>query len=164
MPQPIEANRELVKSLYIQGVKISIISTQTGVKTKTIQTWSSRYKWGRIASETREAMRETGQKSLAAEIGVDLGKNSDLIRERLSHELLAQTEVLSKSKPESFGELRNTPEGQGRTQVAKVLADTASVVHGWDSLAGAKPLIVVGLLRQFDTPQVEAPTIDVEAA
>ena len=123
MPRRLEADRELVKQLWLQRFKTSEISAQTGVKPKTIQTWRSRYGWRKNASDTRLAVKQTGEKTLSLQACEDLAQRAKALRAELATILEAQARLMAENPPTKVSQLANTPKGQGRASVLKTLVE-----------------------------------------
>lgn len=65
MPAAVLPDRNLAKSMWLQGLSASVISRQLGVKVTTIQQWVNRYRWKRenlndkpIPDATQAAVRQ----------------------------------------------------------------------------------------------------------
>jgi hypothetical protein len=161
MPQRIEADRETVKQLWLQGLKISKISELTGVNPKTIRTWSSRYGWGKIASDSSVALEQTGGKVLVAQVVADLDFRSRAARAKLAEVLEAQAELIAQNPPSKLGQLANTPKGQGLASVTKTIVEASAKVFGWkekeerDGLIQLEAADIVTLRQELPTLEAE---------
>jgi hypothetical protein len=163
MPKAIDADRETVKLLYIQGVKTSVIAAETGVKQGTIKTWANRYGWNQLGARANAVLVSRGEARLR-ESTRTLQAASQALRGGLSEELLDQLAVLRSQPPRRTADLGNSPRGQGRAAVAKTLAEAASLVHDWDA-EHAPGLIVVGLVERYEPEDGEmAPAVEIEPA
>jgi hypothetical protein len=166
MPQRIEADRETVKQLWLQGLKISKISELTGVNPKTIRTWSSRYGWSRIASETRLALKQTGEKALVAQVVADLDFRSRAARAKLAEVLEGQAELIAQNPPSKLGQLANTPKGQGLASVTKTIVEASAKIFGWKEKEERDGLIQLEaadiVTRRAELPPVEAEVVSAE--
>ena len=140
MPRALENREEVfetVRALYFQGLKTSAISEMTGVKQKTIRTWSTRYGWGVIASELNGEMKQAVVRSVRREIA----KLSEELRLELADEVLEQANALRKKRIRSASELGNKNGVQGRAAVTKTIVESAEKVFGWDGQQTRTPLL-----------------------
>jgi len=92
-----------------------------------------------------------------------LEASSRAAKHSLSEELLGQLALLRKTPPDSHKQLGNTPDGEGRASLVKRIAETASLLYGWEQQRG-NSIILVGLASQCDPDNAQpAPAIDVQS-
>lgn len=155
MAQRIDVDREMVKQLFLQGLKYSAIAERTGVNQKTVRTWSSRYGWTQIATQAKQSV----VKACKDAVLTGLQARGDAIRLKLVEEVECQVDILMKTKPRYVSDLRNDNGLQGRSALAKSIIDSATVLFGWEDQK-QPGLILVGELRRFD----EGKVVDVESS
>ena len=166
MPQRLEADRELVKQLVIQGLKISKISELTGVKPKTIRTWSGRGEWSKIASDSSVALEQTGEKALAVQVARNLAERSEAVRSKLAMVVEDQADLLVQDPAAKLSQLANSPKGQGHASVVKTVTEAASTIFGWKDKEERTGMIDLRssevLTRRAELPTVEAEIVSAE--
>ena len=146
MPVALPATtREQVKLLFLQGLKLPVIQSETGVKQVTIRNWSRRYGWSKLVSESKDKLKRRVENCLVRETTNELRKASQQIRSRLSSELASQVELLAQTPARSIAALANSPARQGRTALVKTLAEAAALVHDWDADKPAGIILAVDL-------------------
>lgn len=128
MPKAIEADKELAKSLFIQGLPISTIARQIGVNINTVGTWTKRGQWTQLRGRTIEAL----DRPL---IGATLAEHSARMRETLAKGLTETASTLDTIKQK-----RNLPTVLARAEAMQKLTASAGKVFGWD--AESTPAIV----------------------
>lgn len=151
MPKPLEADRELVKLLWLQGLKIPQIAEQTGLKPGTIKTWAHRGNWAETRSKAKEVLGTVPKQVVAMEIAKDLQAQSKAIREQLSDELRDQVATL-RDKPAKYKDL---PGKYGRASTTLTIANTAAKVFGWSEQTG-NSVINIGTLNQLKLESSES--------
>jgi hypothetical protein len=130
MPSALsEDSRELARELFMQGLSVAVISRKIGLNANTVSTWTKRGKWAELRSKLEHNLDGPGEK-LAC---MTRAERSAAIRDALAEELQEQIAVLRGSPVQSPRELANGKTGQGRSAVAKLIAESAALVHDWDS-------------------------------
>ena len=166
MPQRLEADREMAKQLWIQGLKVSKISELTGVNPKTIRTWSNRDGWSKIASDASTALEQTGENALAVQVARSMADRSEAIPSKLASVVEDQADLLVQNPASKVSQLENSPTGQGHASVVKTVTETASMVFGWKeppSQVGPVRLEATSVIqRRSDLPAVEAEVVSAE--
>ena len=142
--------RELARELFVQGLGLAQIGRQLNVNPDTVSTWAKRHNWRQLRSQTCETLSQTGEK-LAS---MTIAQQSARVRGQLATELLAQTALMSSTPLKDLKSLGNTPSGQGRSQIAKTIAETATRVFDWE--AQQEPCVVaIGIISQLDADNTE---------
>ena len=93
MPVALPAEtREIVKSLWIQGVTNERILQQTGVKPGTLKTWTKRYNWPLLRSKVKQDV----DRACVVVVQDGLANASEALRGKMSALLEKHTESLAK--------------------------------------------------------------------
>lgn len=152
MPIALAAdNREIVKTLYVQGFTPVTIQAKTGVNHRTVQTWSKRYNWRVLRAKVRGDLDASAMEVAKS----SLNEQSKRLKERLSGELNDQMSVLERYPIKSAKALANTRYGQGRAAVVKTIVESASTIYGW-SADNKHTLVQVNVLNQVDLDATDA--------
>ena len=162
MPAALATDREVIKTLYVQGFTPTVIQSKTGVNYRTVLTWARRFKWrllrAKVADDLNSAALAVAQSSLT--------EQSKRLKEKLSNELHDQVSILERLPIKSAKALANTRYGQGRAAVVKTIVESAATVYGW-SADNKHTLVQVNVLNQVDLdatePEPTKPAIDVPA-
>jgi IS30 family transposase len=155
MPSALsQDSRELARELFMQGLSVAVISRKIGLNANTVSTWTKRGKWAELRSKLEHNLDGPGEK-LAC---MTRAERSAAIREALSEELREQVAILRGSPVQSVKELATTKQGQGRAAVAKIVAETASLVHDWSSEVTPGLILAIPMPlpeRRQDTPDLQ---------
>lgn len=160
-PVPIpESKRNLCKLLYSQGVKVNLISQETGVKAMTIHVWANRFGWNKDLTTSRTALVNLRTPTLTVQTVANpaLSRASTASRSDVSDVLAAQLAILKQNPPKSLAQLRNTPDGEGLVSVTKRLVDSLAVVHDWSAQRNQ------GVVVFEQSTLQDEPAIDVQAS
>lgn len=152
--------KELAKSLYLQGLKAPVIAETISVPVGTIRKWSTRGGWPSLSAQTSVIRIQRAEGRAGSEAAANIQDRSNRVRSLLAAEVEAQAQALA-SQPPKPSELGNTPQRQGRAAIAKAIADTASTVFDWQSQV-TQGLIVIGEVERADPRETPA-AIDIQA-
>lgn len=146
MPKPLEINREIVKTLYLQGYTTKTICDQTGCTPTALKTWRNRFKWNQQVAEARE---------IAVTHSAGVQSRSLALRETLADVLAKHSAALAK--------VPASPNLKHIKQVGDALEPltrSAKTVFDWGN---DKPnaLIVMGDMRALDQKK-QFPLIEAE--
>jgi hypothetical protein len=139
--------REHAKNLWVRGVKIAVISVETGLPKSTIKNWAARYGWIQLTRNTTKIL-EARQASLVTPEG-------NAIRNALRREATRQIEVLESTPIKGYDDLPNTPDRQGRTTMLKTMTETVSMIDDWES-SNRPGLILAGALCSESPVEIAA--------
>lgn len=145
MPKALEADKELVKSLYLQGVRPEEITRRTGVKPKTIMTWSYRGNWKDLISRTRQALEVVEHDMLSDQVA----KLSVDVRRKLAEDLATTTDALPKHST-------HLTKFNTRINAISTLATTAKTVFGWADNSNPSPINIAVLGVERDSSMTSA--------
>lgn len=106
-----------------------VVAGMIGVKQSTVSTWARRGKWAIKTPKNGDKPNGNGDTT----VGLRKENLSERVKQQLEHELARQAQLLSDNPPRSLKELANAGGKQGRTAVAKNLAETGGDVFGWNS-------------------------------
>lgn len=120
MPQAIEADRELIKQLWIQGLSTEAIASKTGVNRGTIRTWINRYGWNTLKSNLTEAVRLEVKGPLLTD---QVAQASIAARNKLAEHLQSTVALLPKPK--------TWKQGARQQQDLESTVRNAEKVFGW---------------------------------
>lgn len=122
--EPLKIDREMVRVLYMSGVRPSEIARQVGCKASTIGAWATRGGW----SKALRSMVQTTQQVQKLHNGT-----SNRLRDTLRDEASAQVSSLRKQPIKGAISLANTPAREGRASVLKKLVESVSMIDDWES-------------------------------
>lgn len=120
MPTPVSLDRDLCKTLVLQGIPVKEIAAQTGVTIGVINVWKHRYGWGKLL-QAKEAI------VLAHQTKLDQPKpeHSERLKNGIAEELVKDLELVESKPAKTLSEARN------RQGVLSTMAGTAKIVCGW---------------------------------
>ena len=122
-----------------------VIADETGIPANTIMGWSVRYGWQDLMRNTHEFI---------ARRGVQAFKNDNVLRGQLREEAKAQVDTMRKNPIRGLGELRNTPEREGRTSLLCRMVSAVKDIDDWG--AASKPGLILGELLSNEAVDVES--------
>lgn len=151
--EPQNANWEIAKALYFQGVPYAQIAQQVGVTVVSLRKHASRHKWHKMRAAIAISASETAN-------GVEQLSDSPnrSLEERILAELERQLAVLEQNPPKTVSELKGGKGVEGRASVLKRLSDAyRDIVPEPKQQTG---IILMDLLAVRPEPE-PAPTVDV---
>ena len=133
-PNRTRINWVLGASLVGQGLELKDVAQRIGAKSgDVVRTGLKRRGIYRITeTEANHVARQTVQ-IIVQKANKSLSEASNRLREKLSAEVEAQVAVLEQSPPATVAQLGSTKDGEGRASVVKRIAETAALVHDWES-------------------------------
>jgi transposase len=149
MPKAIEADWDLIQTLYTAGTSANEISRKMGVSVSAIQTRASRHDWRRLAAEVASKVSRDAQQA-AKEVG-------DQLRQELGLHLKAH--------------VKSIPQARGWKHAARInqelvpLISNAQKVFGWQESVQAPAVrinVMASAVRIQDS--AEAKAIDIESS
>ena len=143
MPVVIDADWNLIRELYTQGLKPSQIELQTGIKAGTIASRASRCKWSSIASKAKELLQvvATPTQAIPQIQEETVSKASVRVRNSLAASLEHLAHHLDVEKPKSLKEAARLQ------QSLEATVRNAKVVMGWGDDTRT-PVINIALMQQ----------------
>ena len=160
MPVASQPNWELAKQLYIQGLKLRVISEQTGASCSAIAARACRHHWRAIATEANRVVQRTVTQTIQTK-GVESGS------EELRNASNSARNGLATALEKSVRHLDTLPQQKGlesaykRASVIKTLADAAKTVHNWGENSQSTLLSITSYTDVEET-KPEAGAIDVQ--
>lgn len=163
MPVALDkSKKDIALALYLQELKWSAISKQSGVALGTLRKWAERDNWRMLRDTTKQGLEQSGKAAMTLTVAT---KAADALREQFGSILAKHVTQLgvipAKANLKHLRQVAN---------VAEPLARTAKIVCGWDDSATAKAvdLSVMVAVRVDQAPQPVAscgaesePVIDV---
>jgi hypothetical protein len=122
MPKALNADRELVKSLFVQGFTPTQIARKMGLNADTVSTWSKRGSWTALRSKTYDSLNQPLE-NLAA---MTIAEHSARVRDSLAQDLHATADTLRQTPVETDLEHLGR-----RAEVNQKLAASAGKVFEW---------------------------------
>lgn len=136
MAKPIEADWELIKQLYIQGIAPNKIADRVGVKASVISIRASRGRWKQTQSQVISMLKEESKPILSEAVA----EGSIAVRQRLSRHLEQSSALLEQTKaPTSLSALQRQQEA-----ISQYIANCKSI-FGWNESSTTKVLDVRSL-------------------
>lgn len=152
------ALRELVKTLYLQGLQPQAIGERLapkGITANLVSSWAKRGAWTAL----RLAAKQSDVVALQTVPEDPASAQEARVRAKLADELEAQVATLAREPVAGYGEL---PGRDGRTATLRQLVDTGAGLYGWGKGQGTIGTINVKLLQGRKLPP-KAQVIDVQA-
>lgn len=157
---PNKPNWELARSLYLQGVKNSVISEQCNVTQEALRMRVSRQRWNQDRNTLKAKLSQAGQSPNGIILpSQSLIESSGIVRTRLAGALLLASQgidgVKAPKSPQARRELAET---------VKAISDPAKTVFDWEA---QKPSTVINLnllksARPVEPGQLPAQSIDIQ--
>jgi hypothetical protein len=148
MPAALKADWNLAQALVLQGLPFKEVAVRVGVPEPVLRKRSWRGGWLKLRTQSVEGVAEFGAKTLA--------ERSKIVRDGLADELADQVNILRHKPPKNPSELGNTPQKQGRTAVAKMIAEAAARTFDWGEQQ-QNCLIAIGLPEPSWRPEDQPP-------
>jgi len=123
MAQALQVDRDMVRTLYMAGVRPTEIARQTGCKAATIGAWATRYGWVKALRGMSQSMQIVQARAISGD---------NRLRDALRSEAASQVETLTKTPIKNARSLANTPQRQGRAAVLKTLTEAVSLIDDWE--------------------------------
>lgn len=151
MAVAIDIDRELVKSLVLQGKPTKEICSITGVKAATLFVWKNRFGWGKAL---RVAKQEYERGMLEAE-QTELNAKAERVRAGIADELEHDLAII-KANPAKT--IKNVQE---RQSALSAITGNAKTVFGWNDTIGVT--LSIGLLNSANESAKPLKAIDVQS-
>ena len=140
MPQAVQADWNLIREMYTQGLKCAEIEKQTGVKAGTIASRASRCKWTGVALQAKQAVQKL-IKGSEGESASKLGDSSERTRSRLARLVERSAERIEEMT------LKSPSHALKVNQELESVVRNAKTVFGWTENQQA-PAIRIAVLAQ----------------
>ena len=137
--------RETVHALYVAGVPPLRISKQTGVPHNTVRKWAQRHKW----TLGRDALDRHTDEAVASTIAEKISRRSEEVRDKLSHGIVAQVDILTKEPPKNFTDVAGGKGKRGHAEISLTLINASEKLFGWSKQDGPSVVLAVGYEREL---------------
>lgn len=139
MPKALQVDKEVIKALVLQGLKVDDIAMRYGVKAGTIHTWVNREDWKGVKARTIEVLQSTQKPLLSDQVAQASVLTRNIVAERIKQ--AAETIPIPKSYRQAMKQQADM----------EVLVRNGEKAFQW-SQTGSSSMVSIHSLSS-DTPQ-----------
>lgn len=160
MAVAIQADKEQIKVLYVQGLSLTTLAKKFNISPNTIGNWVKRGNWTDLRNRTEQDLNKAVLVAVNKQVNKAEQSRSETIRVKLMDELEVNLDALGKTKPKARLEHLSP-----RSRTLTSLVDAASKVFGWsEQITQSNTLVLLSLEPSQAAQQGLVRAIDVESS